>query len=92
MNSDFGDDGDGGRNKKVVIVCEKIFEELQKERFDELKREDPRMYVSDNKKDGKLEKDYQYRSQGITLVKKNVKDCENILLSVCQGSFPKPSV
>jgi hypothetical protein len=36
-----------------------------------------------------LEKDYQYKSEGITLVKKNVKDCEKILLSVCNGMFPK---
>ena len=92
MNGDDFVDTSKGNYTKEVVICEKIFEELQKERFDELKREDPRMYVSDNKKDGKLEKDYQYRSQGITLVKKNVKDCENILLSVCQGSFPKPSV
>ncbi len=38
---------------------------------------------------GKLEKDYQYKSEGITLVKKNVKNCEKILLSVCNGMFPK---
>ena len=92
MNGDDFVDTSKGNETKEVQVCSKIFEVLQKERFDELKREDPRMYVSDNKKDGKLERKYRYRSQGITLVKKNVKDCENILLSVCQGSFPKPSV
>tara|TARA_Y100000780_G_scaffold38620_1_gene31149 strand:- start:234 stop:506 length:273 start_codon:yes stop_codon:yes gene_type:complete len=88
MNGDFVDTSKGNYTKEVVI-CEKIFEELQKERFDELKREDPRMDVRDIKKDGKLEKDYQYKSEGITLVKKNVKDCEKILLSVCNGMFPK---
>ena len=93
MNGDDFVDTSKGNEKKEVVVCGMIFEELQKERFDELKREDDRMYVSDNKKDGKVVgKKYQYKSEGITLVKKNVKDCENILLSVCQGSFPKQSV
>ena len=89
MNGDDFVDTSKGNYTKEVVICEKIFEELQKERFDELKREDPRMDVRDIKKDGKLEKDYQYKSEGITLVKKNVKDCEKILLSVCNGMFPK---
>ena len=92
MNGDDFVDTSKGNETKEVQVCGKIFEVLQKERFDELKREDPRMYVSDNKKDGKLERKYRYKSEGITLVKKNVKDCEKILLSVCQGDFPKQSV
>ena len=89
MNGDDFVDTSKGNYTKEVVICEKIFEELQKERFDELKREDPRMDVRDIKKDGKLEKEYQYKSEGITLVKKNVKDCEKILLSVCNGMFPK---
>lgn len=89
MNGDDFVDTSKGNYTKEVVICEKIFEESQKKRFDELKREDPRMDVRDIKKDGKLEKDYQYKSEGITLVKKNVKDCEKILLSVCNGMFPK---
>jgi hypothetical protein len=92
MNGDDFVDTKKGNETKEVQVCGKIFEVLQKERFDELKKEDGRMYVGEEMKDGKLERKYQYRSQGITLVKKNVKECENILLSVCQGYFPKQSV
>ena len=88
MNGDDFVDTSKGNETKEVVVCGMIFEELQKERFDELKRGDPRMIV----KDGKLGKEYLYVSEGITIVKKNVKDCENILLSVCQGHFPKSSV
>ena len=92
MNGDDFVDTSKGNEKKEVVVCGMIFDEKQKERFDELKREDDRMNVSDIQKGGKLEKDYQYKSEGITIVKKNVKDCEKILLSVCNGEFPKPSV
>lgn len=88
MNGDDFVDTSKGNYTKEVVICEKIFEVLQKERFDELKREDDRMDVKDDLKGGKR---YLYKSEGITLVKKNVKDCENILLSVCNGMFPKPT-
>ena len=88
MNGDDFVDTSKGNYTKEVVICEKIFEVLQKERFDELKRKDDRMDVKDDLKGGKR---YLYKSEGITLVKKNVKDCENILLSVCNGMFPKPT-
>ena len=74
MNTDYGDDGDGGRMTKKMKICEDIVEKFQKERFDQIKRDDPR---SNNLK--------PFNS----IIHKDFKDCEKTLLSVCQGQFPK---
>ena len=38
MESDYGDDGEGGKYSKETIVCYDIFQKYQKERFDQLKK------------------------------------------------------
>ena len=40
MNTDYGDDGDGGRMTKKMKICEDIVEKFQKERYDQIKRKD----------------------------------------------------
>ena len=41
-------------------------------------------------KDGKVvEKEYRYRNEVTTLIKKDVKMCGREILSCCQGEFPK---
>jgi hypothetical protein len=41
-------------------------------------------------KDGKLVgKEYQYKNEVNTLIKKDVKICGREILSCCQGEFPK---
>ena len=37
MNTDYGDDGDGGRKTKRMKICEDIVEKFQKERYDQIK-------------------------------------------------------
>ena len=92
MESDYGDDGEGGRYSKETVVCSDIIEKYQKKRFDQLKKKDPRMNVKDLMKDGKVVgKDYQYKNEVNTLVKKDVKICGKEILSCCQGEFPKSS-
>ena len=50
------------------------------------------MNVKDLMKDGKVVgKDYQYKNEENTLVKKDVKICGKEILSCCQGEFPKSS-
>ena len=71
-------------------VCSDIIEEYQKERFDQLKKKDPRMILKDKMKDGKVVGvKYEYRNEFNTLVKKDVKISEREILSCCQGEFPK---
>ena len=89
MNRKFNDRGDISQETQV---CSDIFEKYQKERFDQLKKKDPRMNVKDLMKDGKVVgKDYQYKNEVNTLVKKDVKICGKEILSCCQGEFPKSS-
>ena len=38
MESDYGDDGEGGRYSKETVVCSDIIEKYQKKRFDQLKK------------------------------------------------------
>ena len=101
MNRDDFVDTYKGDNTRETQVCSDIFENSQfvefksgqKERFDQLKKKDPRMYVKEITpyvKDGKVvEKKYRYRNEVTTLVKKDVKICGREILSCCQGEFPK---
>ena len=77
MNSDYGDDGDGGRMTKRMKICEDIFEKFQKERYEQISREDIRYEKTNPKSNPQI------------LVLKDVKECEKTLLSVCNGMFPK---
>jgi hypothetical protein len=91
MNKEFYD-SDGGRYSKETVVCYDIFLTYQKERFDQLKKKDPRMNVKDLYEDGKfVGKKYEYKNKCNTLVKKDVKICGKEILSCCQGEFPKSS-
>ena len=73
MNGAFIDDT-GGTKSKGMRVSELIMEDLQKERYE------------------LLERDTGYDVRGTTPQKrvlKDVVDCENSILAVCQGRFPK---
>ena len=73
MNGDFEDDT-GGRLDKGVRVSELIMEDLQSERYE------------------LLERGTAYDVRGTTTQKrvlKDVVDCENSILAVCEGRFPK---
>ena len=73
MNGDFVDDT-GGTMEKGMRVSELIMEDLQKERYE------------------LLEKGTAYDDRGTTPQKrvlKDVVDCENSILAVWQGRFPK---
>ena len=103
MNGDDFVDTSKGNETRETQVCSDIFEKSQfvefksgqKERFDQLKKKDPRMNVKEIEKDGKygkvVDKEYRYRSEVNDLVKKDVKLCEREILSCCQGEFPKSS-
>ena len=72
--------GKTGDYDKDMDLCEKIIKEYQKERFERLQR-----------KDSKTGKRLQ-RGGGLDytrIIKGDVKDCEKIILSVCEGRFPK---
>ncbi len=73
MNTDYGDDGDGGRMTKRMKICEDIVEKFQKERYEQIKRKD------DKQKSSSLQ----------TIVLNDINDCEKTILSVCKGEFPK---
>jgi len=73
MNTDYGDDGDGGRMTKRMKICEDIVEKFQKERYDQIKRKD------DKQKSSSLQ----------TIVLNDINDCEKTILSVCKGQFSK---
>jgi len=73
MNSDYGDDGDGGRMTKKMKICEDIVEKFQKERYDQIKRKE------NEQKTTSLQ----------TIVLNDINDCEKTILSVCKGQFPK---
>ena len=101
MNGDNFVDTSKGNNTRETQVCSDIFEKSQfvefksgqKERFDQLKKKDPRMNVKEiikDDKDGKVvKKVYSFKSEVNDLVKKEVKLCEREILSCCQGEFPK---
>ena len=59
---------------KDMNLCERIIRVYEKERFEQLKRNDSRS---------------QSNSPFNKLIDKDVKDCERIILSVCEGRFPK---
>jgi len=87
MNREFYGRGDISQEMQV---CSDIIEKFQKERFDQLKKKDPRMILKDIKKDGKVVGvKYEYRNVCNTLVKKDVKICGKEILSCCRGEFPK---
>ena len=73
MNTDYGDDGDGGRMTKKMKICEDIVEKFQKERYDQIKRKE------NEQKTTSLQ----------TIVLNDINDCEKTILSVCQGQFSK---
>ena len=63
-----------GDYDKDMNLCERIIRVYEKERFEQVKRNDSRS---------------QGKSPFNKLIDKDVKDCERIILSVCQGRFPK---
>ena len=73
MNTDYGDDGDGGRMTKKMKICHDIIEKFQKVRYEQIKRKD------DEKKTTSLQ----------TIVLNDINDCEKTILSVCEGQFSK---
>ena len=73
MNGAFINDT-GGTKSKGMRVSELIMEDLQKERYE------------------LLERGTAYDDRGTTPQKrvlKDVVDCENTILAVCEGRFPK---
>ncbi len=66
--------GKTGDYDKDMDLCERIIKVYEKERFEQLKRDDSRS---------------QGKSPFNKLIVKDVKDCERIILSVCEGRFPK---
>ena len=71
MNREFHDRSEISQEMQV---CSDIIEKYQKERFDQLKKKDPRMNVKDLMKDGKVVgKVFQYKNELTTLVKKDLK-------------------
>ena len=65
--------GKTGDYDKNMNLCERIIRVYEKERFEQLKRNDSRS---------------QGKSPFNKLIDKDVKDCERIILSVCEGRFP----
>ena len=59
---------------KNMNLCERIIRVYEKERFEQLKRNDSRS---------------QGKSPFNKLIDKDMKDCERIILSVCEGRFPE---
>ena len=66
--------GKTGDYDKNMNLCERIIRIYEKERFEQLKRNDSRS---------------QGKSPFNKLIDKDVKDCERIILSICKGRFPK---
>ena len=63
-----------GDYDKDMNLSERIIRVYEKERFEQVKRNDSRS---------------QGKSPFNKLIDKDVKDCERIILSVCEGRFPK---
>ena len=68
-----------GNQTKGMMVSEKIVEDLQKERYELIGRDDSRYGVGTGTTPSSVQK----------RVLKDVVDCENTILAVCQGRFPK---
>ena len=66
--------GKTGDYDKNMNLCERIIRVYEKERFEQLKRNDSRS---------------QSKNPFNKFIDKDVKDCERIILSVCEGRFPK---
>ena len=66
--------GKTGDYDKDMNLSERIIRVYEKERFEQVKRNDSRS---------------QGKSPFNKLIDKDVKDCERIILSVCEGRFPK---
>ena len=66
--------GKTGDYDKDMNLCERIIRVYEKERFEQVKRNDSRS---------------QGKSPFNKLIDKDMKDCERIILSVCEGRFPK---
>ena len=66
--------GKTGDYDKDMNLCERIIKVYEKERFEQLKRNHSRS---------------QGKSPFNKLIDKDMKDCERIILSVCEGRFPK---
>ena len=66
--------GKTGDYDKDMNLSERIIRVYEKERFEQVKRNDSRS---------------QGKSPFNKLIDKDVKDCESIILSVCEGRFPK---
>ena len=66
--------GKTGDYDNDIDLCERIIKVYEKERFEQLKRNDSRS---------------QGKSSFNKLIDKDMKDCERIILSVCEGRFPK---
>ena len=68
-----------GNQTKGMMVSEKIVEDLQKERYELIERDDIRYGKGTNTTPSSVQK----------RVMKDVVDCENSILAVCEGRFPK---
>ena len=68
-----------GDYDKDVDISEKIIKVYQKERFERLQRVDPKTGIPLNR--NKLE----FKR----IIMGDIKDCEQMILSVCEGRFPK---
>jgi hypothetical protein len=68
-----------GNQTKGMMVSEKIVEDLQKKRYELIERDDIRYGKGTNTTPMSVQK----------RVMKDVVDCENSILAVCDGRFPK---
>ena len=68
-----------GGETKGMMVSEKIVEDLQKKRYELIERDDIRYGKGTNTTPSSVQK----------RVMKDVVDCENSILAVCEGRFPK---
>ena len=74
--------GDKSSYEKEMDLCEKIIKEYQKERFERLQRTDSKTGKPLNRE----VLDYK------RIVKGDIKDCEQMILSICEGRFPKRNI
>jgi len=77
-----------GDDSKGMKVSEKIVEGLQKERYDLLDRKDFDK-LKDTSHDRMKIKENMRKLSNQKRVMKDVVDCENTILAVCEGRFPK---
>ena len=77
-----------GNDSKGMKVSEKIVEGLQKERYDLLDRKDFDK-LKDTSHDRMKIKENMRKLSNQKRVMKDVVDCENTILAVCKGRFPK---